>query len=324
MKKVVSFFTIVCISSFFYQCSTKASVDPGDDPTVIITDIWFSNFIDNDNDGFSSSARLNFDLDTNVDDFSVVVKIGIRHHSDVASDLYVTYLQSKAFTISGETTSDAVSFEIGGSNSELDEGNYDILIQVYAESDLLEVIAQGSPTTYSELDNVKFEYSSQDVTGVWISYIDDGIFESSYIIPARPPLGVSYGRLTEKFEKPANAGSYVLKKVRVHVPQINNPPGQLTISIYGGDDNEPGELLHTTNTINISTTGWNTYDLEYDLTNHDVFYISVPPSQNYAISIDNNSAILNGYVYESVSSNPPREGWVKENLNYAIEVFLEY
>ena len=75
---------------------------------------------------------------------------------------------------------------------------------------------------------------------------------------------------------------------------------------------------------NITSTGWNTFDLEYDVTNHPIFYISVPPSQNYAVSIDNNSTILNGYWYEYVTSNPPREGWVKRDLNYALEVYLEY
>ena len=122
----------------------------------------------------------------------------------------------------------------------------------------------------------------------WISYINDGIFESSYQIPARPPLGVSYSRLTEKFEKPATATTCIIKKVRVHIPAIDNLPDQITFSIYSDLNNEPNEILLSSSGNNI-ITGWNTFDVDYDGTNHPVFYISVPPSSNYAVSIDNNS-----------------------------------
>jgi len=115
-----------------------------------------------------------------------------------------------------------------------------------------------------------------------------------------------------------------LKKVRIHIPQVDNFPTQIPITIYDDENNWPNNALHMFTGNNISSSGWNTYDLEYDLTNHDVFYLTVPPSQIYAISIDDNSTVLNGYWYESVSSNPPREGWVKRDLNYAIEVYLEY
>jgi hypothetical protein len=324
MKKIISFFIIVIIASVFNCCSQKVSVGSEDDPTVTIKNIWFSNYIDKDNDGYSSYARLNLDLDTNTDDFSIIVKISVRPHSNISSDPYDIYFQSAPFTINGETTGDAVYTDIGGSNAELTEGHYDFLVQVYSASDLSEIMAEVSAATHIDINAIKFENSYQDLTEMWLSYIDDGIFESLYKIPERPPLGVSYSRLTEKFERPQNAGICILKKVRVHIPVIDNIPGQIIFTIYNNEDNVPGEALYTSMSYSVSSNGWNTFDLEYDLTGYDVFYISIPPSSNYGVSIDNNSAVLNGYWYEYVTSNPPREGWVKQEQNYAIEVLLAY
>lgn len=319
----VFYFIFLFLTSFYMSCSEKPT-ETEDEQNVWVTSIFFSDQVDTDNDGYLSFARLNFDLDTDAQTLNVIVKVGIRVHSSVANPSYDLYFQSLPFDIHGETAADAMYIVIGGENGELEEGNYDFLFQVFDTDDQPRVVAEASSTSHSNLTNIKFERSSQELSPKWISNIDDGIFEGSYIIPQRPPLGLSVNALAEKFEISSATAAPAIKKIRIHIPVVINPPQQITFSVYSDNDNKPFNKLFTSNSYNISNTGWNVFDLEYDLAGHPVFYISVPPGSQYAVSTDNNSESLNGYRYEYVSSNPPREGWVAENINYAIDVYIDY
>ena len=324
MRNKFYLFIILCFTSFYFNCSSENPMETQNNPNVTIKSIFFSDELDTDNDGYSSFARLYFDLDTDVKTLNVVVKVGIRTHSKIANEPYDIYFQSVPYTINGDTVGDAVYIEVGGQNSELDEGSYDFLIQVFKSPNLTEVIAEASSITHLNLANIKFERSSQELSPEWISNIDDNIFEGSYITPIKPPIGFSINALAEKFEIYSNTASRTIKKVRINIPYVNNPPQQIIFSIYGDDNNEPLNKLFTSNSYSISDTGWTVFELECDITSHPIFYISVPPSENYAVSTDNNSATLNGFRYEYVTSNPIREGWVAVNINYAIDVFIEY
>lgn len=315
----------ICLICINHSCN-KFINEQQDTPNVTIKSIWFSDRVDQDNDGYSSYARLNFDIDTDVDESDVAVKLSVREHSSNAAQTYDVYFESVFFTVFGETSEDAVYIDIGSPNDELIEGSYDFLLQVFISSDPTEVIAEASPDTYSVLSDIQFERCSQEEVTVekWISYIDDGIFEDYFTYYPRYPTGTIIQELTERFEQPSNAISCTIKKVRINFPNIYTNPTQVSFTIQDDESNEPKNTLFTSDSYTIQSTGWNVFDIEYNITNYSVFYISVPTSLNYAVGVDNNSVTFNGYQYYTVSSNPPHEGWRKVDNNYAIEVFVEY
>ncbi|MBN2357328.1 choice-of-anchor H family protein [candidate division KSB1 bacterium] len=321
MKNRWYFLPVICIGMICLHCPSKNPTD-SETPKVFIKNVWFTNVVDTDHDGYSSYARLNFNLDTNVGQFRVAVKIGVRNHTGNAAQPYNTYFESSAFIIEGETTEDAVYLEIGNPNTELTEGDYDLLLQVFAADNLTEVIAEASPTTHPVLNNVKFEKASQEKSEKWLSNNDDGLFEGFY--QHNPRLGFSYTRLAEKFVKPLDVTSSNIKKVRIHIPTIYNTPAQATFSIYNDSSNEPKDILYTSTAFDINATGWNEFNLSFDITNYRTFYLAVHTSTFYAVSTDSNSTSLNGYRRFYITSNPPREGWEKHNCNYAIDAFIEY
>jgi len=55
-----------------------------------------------------------------------------------------------------------------------------------------------------------------------------------------------------------------------------------------------------------------------------VFYLSLAPSLNYAVSMDTNSVNRNGYGLWTTSGNPPSSYWRKWEKNIAIEIFVGY
>ena len=95
------------------------------------------------------------------------------------------------------------------------------------------------------------------------------------------------------------------------------------MSIREDSDNEPNEIL-SSYILSTSTAGWNQIQWEYDLTEHDVFYLSLAPSVNYAVSLDTNSVNRNGYGLWTTSGNPPSSYWQKWESNIAIEIFVGY
>jgi hypothetical protein len=120
---------------------------------------------DNDNDGYASYARLNFDLNVSRGNLNVFVKVGVRVTDPLDTATYYLYFQSDAFTITGATTDDAVYISVGSTNTELPQGSFDFVIQVFGESNQ-KLLAQLSPTNDDNLENVltavNFEKSSTD------------------------------------------------------------------------------------------------------------------------------------------------------------------
>lgn len=324
MKNRINYIVVICLICINHSCD-KSNEQQGT-PNVTIKSIWISDKVDDDDDGYSSYARLNFDLDTDFDESDVTVKLGVRDHSTNATQTYDVYFESAFFTIVGATSEDAVYIDIGSPNDELSKGRYDFLLQVFESSDPTEVIAEASPETYAVLSDNQFERSSEEEVLVeeWISYIDDGILESYFTYYPRYPTGSIVHSLTEKFNQPSNAVSCTIKKVRIHFPNIYTNPIQVSFTIQDDESDEPKNTLFTSDSYTLQSTGWNVFDIEYTITDYPVFYISVPTSLNYAVGVDNNSATSNGYQYYYVSSNPPQEGWRQVDYNYGIEVFVEY
>ena len=115
----------------------------------------------------------------------------------------------------------------------------------------------------------------------------------------------------------------LLKKVRIHLPQLYTSPTTINVRLSDDQNDEPKDNLMS-DSFDISSAGWNVFDFENDLTDHEIFYISVGTSINYAVSIDTNSTILNGYAHWYAMTTPLLDYWKTQERNYGMEVFVEY
>jgi hypothetical protein len=151
-------------------------------PTVItITDIWFSDAIDNDGDGYYSEARFNFDLDVNKSSLEVFILLGIRvYDPEDTSTTYYQYLESDNFSIGGTGNEDARFIYIGLPNDELLMASYDFLLQVFVagSNENNPPNAQATLSDFPELGNVPIEESTTDFNlniydALWYNSIDN-------------------------------------------------------------------------------------------------------------------------------------------------------
>ena len=156
MKIILRFFYIVLIillAVFLANC-TSSTDSKSKKQVVSFQDVWFSDAVDNDGDGYNSYARLNFDLDVSRGNLEVFVKIGVRFTDPLDTAGYYLYLESGSLVIDGTTTEDAVYIAVGYPNDELPEGGFDFLIQVCAQSDPEKVLVELSPANDDNLSNV--------------------------------------------------------------------------------------------------------------------------------------------------------------------------
>jgi hypothetical protein len=289
---------------------------------ININEVWFAELIDTDSDGYYSDANLYFNLKTNANNTKVFVNLGIRKSSDDPSDLYELCFESEDLTLNKD--GDNIWYiPVRNINYHLEQNNYDFLLRVYKSENPESIADEISPSEDTDLYNIALESDSTDLNTKWITYIDDDLFESNFTYYPRVPVGASYVSLAEKFEKPAQSGYFKLLEVRIHLPYIYSGSTDIGLSIRDDNDNEPNEIIGSY-LFSTSTTGWNQIKWEYDLTEHDVFYISLAPSVNYAVSLDTNSVNQNGYGLWYVASNPPSYSWKELDNNIAVEIFVGY
>jgi len=152
------------------------------DGGLIFSAVNWSNGVDVDGDGYSSYARLNFDLDVNRGSVEVFVIVGVRFTDPMDTSLYYLYFESNSFVINGATTDDAVYLSVGLPNDELPEDHFDFLIQVFATSDpefmLLELASYNDDDFNHVLTDVPFEEYSTDAeltinNAYWENLIDN-------------------------------------------------------------------------------------------------------------------------------------------------------
>ena len=148
------YIVIVILLAVFLANCTSSTDSKSKKQVVSFQDVWFSDAVDNDGDGYNSYARLNFDLDVSRGSLEVFVKIGVRFTDPLDTASYYLYLESSSFVIDGATADDAVYISAGYPNDELPEGSFDFLIQVCAQSDPEKVLVELSPANDDNLSNV--------------------------------------------------------------------------------------------------------------------------------------------------------------------------
>ena len=88
---------LLCLS---WQCkqSTQSTKT-----TVTIEDIWLSDYVDNDEDGYSSNADINIALSTNKSSVEFFVVLGIRLHDSSNMDPFTPCFTSVYLEVKGDS-----------------------------------------------------------------------------------------------------------------------------------------------------------------------------------------------------------------------------
>jgi len=124
--------------------------------------VWWTNPIDVDNDLFTRSREINFDVDVEENENRIVYAKIYYLHPDSAD--YTFYDSTANFTIKGVSPSDKFTFGIGTPKIELDSNRYNFLISIY---EILNILDRSVEATVSgEADSVlfkqKFETAKRD------------------------------------------------------------------------------------------------------------------------------------------------------------------
>jgi|GEM_PF-2204094 len=174
-KHITGLFRIflIFIVLFLTSCDDDSSDSNSSSVSYYIKNVSWSDFVDDDSDGYTSYRKLNFNIDVNSGTKSVFVVISYKFITESA---YSVYFTSTAFSITGTDTSDAKWVAFGSPNPELDYGLYDFKIEVYEEGGTT-AKATLSSNTSEELNDEKFEpqtvttYSVFDAA--WYDAIDN-------------------------------------------------------------------------------------------------------------------------------------------------------
>ncbi|MCX6149643.1 MAG: choice-of-anchor H family protein [Ignavibacteriales bacterium] len=131
----------------------------------IISNVWWTDLLDLDNDGFTQNRKLNFKVDVDKDEQRTIYAMIYYRHPD--STDYTRYDSTSNFNIFGSSGSNNYMVEIGGLKTQLDSAKYDFLISIYEpRPDSLKIV-ETSISAYSDstLAIQKFEKTEQDIKG---------------------------------------------------------------------------------------------------------------------------------------------------------------
>jgi hypothetical protein len=137
-----------------------------DDLLVIITDLWLSDSVDVDEDGYFSSFRLNFNLDVPLGSKDVFVMLAARYHDPGDTEAYDPYIISQDLNITGNDL-DFMYFDIVNSVPDFLQDSYDFLFIVFDANDRELRLAETSATDNSKLRNVLIEPTDTENI-IWI------------------------------------------------------------------------------------------------------------------------------------------------------------
>ncbi|OGB61335.1 MAG: hypothetical protein A2Y94_15335 [Caldithrix sp. RBG_13_44_9] len=291
--------------------------------TVMISDVWFSDAVDNDNDSYNSSARLNFDVDVSEGVITLFVKLGLRitDPSNVAP--FTLYLESTDFSITGSSPDDAVYISIGIPNDELAHGNYDFLLQVFSSANPDKVMDEVSSVSDAGLRNVALETSTEDINVLteWLSRTD-GTFEGGVCyFGASDILSTAWYAIS--FDQPAGAQTCVVKKIRIN---IFSDPSYGKLRVWGilQSLSVPANLeIYSPTTSVYLNNGSNVFDVDINATLYNPFYVGYLQTQadkpqlsvsaEHPIGTFGRSRYYKNGIWNLVRTN-----------EFGIDVFVEY
>jgi len=163
--KLVSLFSpklftaIVFSASLFFLITSCDTVEENPDYTYTIENVWWSDSIDGNSDGFPHFKRLNFNIHL-VESVSQRIAPRIYYKVHDATS-YSFYAYANDYEVTGGDQDNEIFVSIGPPNKELSRGYYDFSIEIYEQgNDRLEV--KSDSTFDAVLMNNPFEASSAD------------------------------------------------------------------------------------------------------------------------------------------------------------------
>jgi hypothetical protein len=323
----------------FWHCTSPTKPSSDKTSQLVITDIWVSDAVDTDEDGYCSNLYLNFDLDVANGSKEVFIKLGYRTTNAGTQD-FILCFESVAFTVSGVTSEDAKFIELNDLDSALPNGQYDFLLQVFDKSNPDQAIAEAAPQSFDQLASIKIETQDEDQKSIatWLSWHDGSFEDVRYFPPpdtgGRVPVGgyTTILGMATRFDRPDHISSCIIKKIRVHIQTIRTAT-QLIVSLYDENNDLPNSKIYEHgNAINLAQ-GWNEIELDYDISMYDHFYVYIAASSAYDLSIDTSGSLPEKvnytyqYTYRAVLDPNLRETWSWPEFtegNHAIDVLVEY
>ncbi|MCB0280104.1 MAG: choice-of-anchor H family protein, partial [Calditrichaeota bacterium] len=124
-------------------------------PNYNISNISWSNLIDNDNDQYTSSRQLNATIATNSESSKVVYTL-----LEYFTDSYFVYSTTDTFSVSNGTNH-TVQILVGAPNPQLDHGIYDFRFTLFSAND--ENLISLNSATELNLNDLKFENATEDI-----------------------------------------------------------------------------------------------------------------------------------------------------------------
>ena len=318
---ILRFLTIPIVLLFLFDCSSPTKSNKRTPIVVTISDVWITDAIDIDGDGYNSYLRLNFDLDVNKpDSLEVFVRLAFRVTDPMDTASYFYIFESVDFKIAGESSADDkyIGIELPPlQNNQPYMGVFDFLLEVYYSSDPNTRIVYASESEDADMGSIPMERPEIDILifNTWLSY-NDGTFENGY------SFSNDYGYFAVKFDQPAGALTCQVKQIAYHI-SLNAS----NVWIRGWDDlnNYPNTRIYTTTTNTYLNTGWNFINIDIDVSLYDPFYIGYYQI-NYGsgspyISADETTPLFDRSYYKPISAS----GWTNDtDGDYAIEVYIEY
>jgi hypothetical protein len=224
-KRLCYLALILLVSVHFSNCSSSSESKPKKQ-VVSFADVWFSDGVDNDKDGYYSYLHLNFDLNVSSGSTDLFVQIYWRYTDPLDTAGYWNYMESAVFTISGSTDGDAKYVSIGSPNDELPERSYDFMIWVYKESDpdnpILELASYNDDNFGDVLTGIPIEEDITDAAltiydAYWDNVVDtdeDGYAtQADLVVDVDVTRGVKTYAYLVIYQKSYNSSTYSLRAV---------------------------------------------------------------------------------------------------------------
>ncbi len=273
------------------------------DASLEIFDVFWADNVDKDGDGFSSEALMGVDVDV-LYGMNSVAFLAIYSKLSSAST-YNLITVSDTFTVSGESSGDAVGFRLVN----FPHNTYDFLVNAYYY-DGIDVEDQFEKTIDSDMGNVKLETAEQDMFEASLSHYDgsfeDAIWYTSGDFSSQTMFVVG-------FDKPVNADSCFVKSISI---RISSDPAAVKLRVLGTESN-----LYTPALDVYVNTGWNAFDVNVDVSNDTRFFAGYLQTQvlKPKLSIDT-TAPHSGASYWHDGAQ-----WVSETeRDYGIAVQIAY
>jgi hypothetical protein len=296
---------------FMISCESPSNPEP---TQVRITDVWFSEFIDGDNDGYYSDANLNFNLTVNKSKTNVFVVLGVRATDSADTAKYVSCFTSVSLEVLKD--SDNTWFiPINNLDLKLTKGYYDFHLQVFLSSNPDHMLAELSPSSDLDIDKVAFELPEEDsgTKTEMLSY-HDGDFEEGQ-------FGFR-GCVIVEYEKPALAVTCIINEIRIYIYESEDPANSsFSLKVYGDS------LLYESSFTN-NFVGWKSIPVTINISESNDFRIECRlPSK---ITSPNLSEITIGFDTETKDADrsytiyPAPVGLALLDGELGIDVLVEY